>query len=168
MKTCSSLLKIILLTGLFLCDNTVFSQGKFELSGGMGWPEMTNLKIKYGKIIQVGICQTLMVQSLYPDYTKKIHLEATAAELYYHFGSKPKFTAQPPWYVFGGLGCLWGHDGDETEIYFYPRIGRSVNFSKRIGINIDAGAFLPISKGARDFFDSPVYPSGSISFFVRL
>ena len=59
-------------------------------------------------------------------------------------------------------------DGDETDVYFYPRIGRSLNFSERTGINCDIGAFFPLSKGARDFFDSPIYPSGSISFFIRL
>jgi hypothetical protein len=168
MKTCTLIFKIILFAGLIFFNNQVFSQSKFEISGGFGWPDWTNLKIKYGKVLQIGVSQSFQIESLYPDYKKKIYLETTAAEIYYHFGGKSRFTDQPPWYLFGGLGCLWGHDGDENDIYFFPRLGRSINFSKKIGINLDAGIFLPLSKSLRDFLDWTVYPSGSISFFIRL
>jgi hypothetical protein len=160
MKTTPILLKLILFGIIILSVNQAFSQSKFETSGGFGWPDMLNLKIRYGNNFQIGISQSFWVSG---DY-----LGQTSAEIYYHFGGKSKFTEQHPWYLFSGLGCLWGHDDDENDIYFYPRVGRSFNLSKRTGINLDGGAFFPLSKGLRDFLDSPIYPSGSISFFIRL
>jgi hypothetical protein len=162
------LLRTILFALLILTAGQAFPQGKFEISAGAGWPEMTNLKIKYGKVLQIGACQSFSIESLSPDYKNKIYMDATAAEIYYHFGGKSKYNEQPVWYLLFGLGSLWGHDGDKNSYYFYPRVGRSFSFSKRIGINLDAGAFFPIGRESGDFFDFFVYPSGSISFFVRL
>jgi len=159
MKLSIYLVKSILLIGLVFSDNPIIAQSKFELSAGLGWPELLDIGVRYGNNFQVGVSQSF--------WSFKF-IGPTSAEVCYHFGGKSELTERPPWYLFGGLGCLWGRDGDETDVYFYPRIGRSLNFSERTGINCDIGAFFPLSKGARDFFDSPIYPSGSISFFIRL
>jgi hypothetical protein len=154
-------LKIILLSGLILIDNPISSQSKFEISGGFGFPEFAALKVKYGKNIQIALSQ-----SFWHGYKGAMIMGPTAAEIYYHFSGKSRFIEQPTWYLLGGLGFFGG--GDEKDVYFYPRLGKTFNFSKKIGINLDAGAFVPLSKGLRDFFDSSVYPSGSICFFIRL
>jgi len=171
MKTSTLTLKIILLAGFILSDNPVFSQGKFEMSVGVGFPEMINLKIKYGKDIQIGLCQ-----SLWPVF-HNVPIGPTAAEIYYHFAGKSKFTEQPTLYLLGGLGYFWLQEGgiydDECKgvpFCFYPRIGQSINFSRRMGFNFEAGAFIP-------FYNTPhnsikeiyhIYPSISISLFLRL
>ena len=165
MKTSPIVLRTILFVILILTVNKAFPQGKFELSCGYGWPDLSNLKIKYGKNIQIGASQSFA--RLGGD-NPKIFLWTTAAEIYYHFGGKSKFTEQPPWYLMGGLGCVWGRDGDDNTVYLYPRLGRKINFSKRTGINLDAGAFIPLSKELGDFMGFPIWPSGSISFFIRL
>jgi len=159
MKKNALILKIILLTGLILSVNPVYSQDKFEISGGFGWPDMLDIGVRYGNNFQVGLNQSFWISP--------IPLGQTAAEIYYHFGGKSEFTDQKPWYLLGSLGILWGSDGEESDIYFCPRIGRSFYFSGRSGISLDGGAFLPLTKGLKDFLDSPIYPSGSISFFFR-
>jgi hypothetical protein len=150
----------IILLGLLLINDPVFSHGKFEISAGIGWPDATNLKIKYGKNIQVGASLGFLQGNKYVGAI----LVCPIAELYYHFGGKSKITEQPPWYLYGGLGfspfLLFGED-----IFFCPRLGRSFNFSKRIGINFDAGAFIPFFNF---FYNIPIFPSGSVSFFIRL
>jgi hypothetical protein len=147
-----------------LFNDPISSQSRFKISGGFGWPDLSNLKIKYGKNIQIATSQSFFIASMYPDYKNKIHMWATAAEIYYHYGGESKFIDQHLWYVLGGLGCIWGRDGDENGVYFYLRFGRTIDFSKRTGINLNAGAFIPFFS----FFDIPILPSGSISFFVRL
>lgn len=155
----------ILLFGLTLFNNPAISQNKFEISGGAGFPELINLKIKYGGNFKIALCQ-----SIFPMYDAPIPLGPTTVEVYYHFTGKSKFVEERTWYLQGGLGCFWGSikggfTGDQgTKFCFYPRIGRSFYFSNRTGINLDAGAFVPFF----DFFDITIYPSLSINFFIRL
>jgi hypothetical protein len=156
MKILTLIFKIILLAGLILSDNPVLSQGKFEVSGGFGWPERINLKIKYGNDIQIGTSLGFLPGK------GNYNIGPFTADIYYHFSGKSELVDQRPWYLLGSLGYGFG------DIYFCPRVGRTFNFYKKLGINFDAGAFLPFNKELRDFLDSPVYPSGSISFFVRL
>jgi len=158
MKTTSILSRVILFAVLILSVNQAFPQSKFEISGGFGFPDVLNLGIKYGNKFRVGIHQSIW----YPDG----YGGPTSIVIYYHFGGKSKFSERPPWYCFGGLGYYWGYE--DNDVYFYPRIGRSFNFSKKSGINLDGGAFFPINNELREFMDSPIYPSGSISFFIRL
>lgn len=72
----------------------VFSQGKFELSFGLGFEDGINAKIKYGKNFQAGVSQFLFYSS-------------TAVEVYYHFGGKSEFTDQRPWYYMTGNSWHW-------------------------------------------------------------
>lgn len=94
-----------------------------------------------------------------------------AAELLYHFSGTSKYVEQAPWYILGGLGYydipisgLYG----SYDIGFYPRIGRTISFSKRIGMNVDIGIFLPLSMTPEyDEYDFKILPSGSINLFVK-
>jgi hypothetical protein len=56
MKPSQSLCGVFLLIALTLCVNQAFSQGKFELSAGLGMPEFYNIKARYGQNVQVGLC----------------------------------------------------------------------------------------------------------------
>jgi hypothetical protein len=139
-----------LLTGLLIFNETVFSQSKVEISGGFGIPEYLNLKVKYGSNIQIALCQSIM-----PSYTDW----PAAIEIYYHFGGKSKFVDQRPWYLLCGFGDLWRLN----EIkYFYPKLGRSFNFSKTVGINIDVGVFYINPSNWHN------EPSVNISLYIRL
>jgi hypothetical protein len=169
MKQSSLFLKAILLAGLILADYPVFSQSKFELSGGLGIPELINGRIKYGGNLQIGVCAGFATGDWYGDNYVDW---SVAAEVTYHFSGKSKYVDQSPWYVLGGLGYYHLPIVDPYEQYdigFYPRAGRTFNFSKKTGINLDGGLFLPLSM-TPDYgsFDFKALFSGCISFFIRL
>jgi hypothetical protein len=163
----------VLFIVLIISINQVFSQSKFEISGGLGVPEYDNLKIRYGQNIQVGACVHFWYDKgggIFREY----YSWSSALEILYHFAGKSKYVEQPTWYLLGGLGyyhndLLFDVPHEEYDIGFYPRIGRKLNFSKKIGINLDAGLFLPLS--AREGYEPykfRILPSGCISFFIRL
>jgi hypothetical protein len=172
MKSSLYLFNSILLIGLILSDNPIIAQGKFELSGGFGIPEIINVKLRYGQNIQVGACVHFLYYSaggIFSEY----YSWSGSAEILYHFAGKAKYVEQRTWYLLGGLGYyhidyLMDIPHEEYDIGFYPRIGRTLNFSKKIGINLDAGIFLPLSAAETYTFDFKVLPSGSIGFFIRL
>jgi hypothetical protein len=154
----------IILIGLFFLDVPGYSQSKFELSGGAGFPELINFKICYGKNVKIALSQSIL-----PFYEPPLPLGPTSVEIYYHFAGKSKNIVEPSWYLMGGLGIFWPNEGGITDLHeiafsSYPRIGRTINFSKSSGINIDAGIFIP-------FFDLNgiiMYPSINVSLFFRL
>jgi hypothetical protein len=169
MKTSSTLFRTVLLATLILSANQAFPQSKFELSGGYGVPELFNLGIKYGQNVQIGA-----YGGVYPFewYGNTFVDWSCGIEIIYHFTGKSKFVEQAPWYILGGLAY---HDlgvmvpYEEYDISVCPRIGRTLNFSKRWGMNLDIGLFLPLSMTSDyDTYDFKFLPSGNIGFFIRL
>lgn len=77
--------------------------------------------------------------------------------MYYHFAGKSKFTHVKPWYALAGI--FWSERYYKKR-YPYFRIGRSFNFSKKTGLNLDFGAICCD-------FDYFITPSFNIGFFVR-
>jgi hypothetical protein len=168
MKSSIYLFKSILLIGLIFSANPTKSQGKLELSGGFGMPELINLKMKYGKNVQVGAGV-----GIYPFewFNETVVDWSINADITYHFGGKSKYTEQAPWFISGGLGFFdLGviNPYESYDISFNPRIGRTLNFSKRMGANLDFGLFLPLSASKGYSYDFMLLPSGSFSFFIRL
>ena len=175
---------IIIVGILMLCTNRLLAQNtqtqptqaatgsKFELSAGFGEPEFFNVKIKYGQNLQMGICiGGIIGHGLFGS--DKITVQGSfAAEISYHFLGKSKYIEQSPWYLLGGLGYyhipISGWYG-LYDIGFYPRIGRTFNFSKKVGMNLDIGIFLPLSMAKNEgTYVFKVQPSGGLSLFVRL
>jgi hypothetical protein len=173
-----SILKLqILLLGLLLMNNPIFSQSKFELSGGFGIPELLNVKARYGHNLQVGASIGLL--GPFEWYGGNVWDWSCTAEILYHFAGKSKYTEQPTWYLSGGLGihhlnlmCPFDYCYESYDISFNPRIGKTLNLSKKTGLNCDIGVFLPLSMSQDESLynklDFKVLPSGSISFFIRL
>jgi hypothetical protein len=153
---------------LIFSDNPIKAQGKLELSGGFGMPELFNLKMKYGKVVQIGASV-----GIYPFewFNETVIDWSCNAEITYHFSGKSKFVEQAPWYISGGFGFFdlgvidpYG----SYDISFNPRIGRTLNFSKRMGANLDIGLFMPLSAEKDYPYEFTLLPSGSLSFFIRL
>jgi len=148
---------------VLLLNNPVCSQSKFEVSAGLGMPELINVKAKYGQNIQVGASLGFVPIKWFGDYFVDW---SVATEISYHALGKSKFVDQPPWYILIGIGYFHLNVLDPYENYdvgFYPRIGRTLNFSKKTGVNLDSGLFLPFSTS-----EFKVLWSGDISFFIRL
>ncbi|MGD0342000.1 MAG: hypothetical protein ABSA76_09880 [Bacteroidales bacterium] len=131
----------------------LFSQGKFEISGGVGFPDMSNLKIRYGNNMQIGVSCGIF------DPNQEIFL----LEIYLHYAGKSKIIEQRPWYLLVALGFEPSEYNWENQYGLLWRVGRSINFSKRMGLNLDVGALFPRPYNSQ----YPWWPSGSISFFIR-
>jgi hypothetical protein len=168
MKSLIVIFKSILFIGLILSDNPIKAQGKLELSGGLGMPELFNLKMKYGKDVQIGASVGILP---FEWFNKTVVDWSCTAEITYHFFGKSKYIEQAPWYISGGIGFFdlgVMNSYESYNISFNPRIGRTLNFSERMGSNMDIGLFLPLS-GQKDYpSDFMLLPSGSISFFIRI
>jgi hypothetical protein len=173
MKSSICCFRSILLLVFVLSVNQVFSQSKFELSGGIGVPEYNNLKLKYGRNFQVGACAHFWYDKgggIFSEY----YSWSCSAEILYHFAGISKYVEQPTWYISGGLGyyhidLLLDLPHEKYDIGFYPRIGRDINFSSKLGINLDIGLFLPLSAQKNyEPYDFRLLHSGSISLFIRL
>ena len=158
----------ILFLGLLLNFSPIYSQNKYEMSAGIGVPELINARIKYGQNFQVGACFGFISGNM---FGKSYFDWSCAAEITYHFLGKSKLVDQPPWYVLAGLGYYNIPAVNRYGIYdigFYPRLGRTLNFSKKSGLNLDIGLFLPISETSEySTFDFHVLWSGNIGFFIR-
>ncbi len=161
----------IIFAGFILPENPAFSQSKLELSGGLGAPEYIHTRIKYGQKVQLGICAGFIAGTF---YTHAFFNGSISAEITWHFLGKSKFVDQTPWYILGGLGYYYlpmSAKYGEYDVGFFPRIGRTINFSKRTGINLDLGIFLPIAKANDSSMNELAYKilgSWSISYFIRL
>jgi hypothetical protein len=140
--------------------NSVPPRSKFETDIGFGFPESICLKAKYGDIVQAGIMQGF--DSRGPG--------ATGFEIYGRVGKKPRLLDQKPWYIMGGLaGYIFNVPyAKEYKLLLYPRGGRSIYFSKKVGINLDLGLGFPFGRDTS--LASPISPvllSGSMNLFIR-
>jgi hypothetical protein len=169
----SVLFRVILMAGSFLLAGQAFSQRMFEASLGAGVPEYLCLKIKYGNNIQVGASVHFWHYSeggIFDEYNSW----SLAGEVQYRFGGTTEFNEQRPWYLLAGLGYyhidyLIDSPHEEYSSGFYPRIGRTVNFSERVGTNFDFGLFLPFSAAeGYEPYKFKILLSGSICLFFRL
>jgi hypothetical protein len=174
MKNCIARQIIFFLIILF-SDNLLFSQGKFEVSAGFGLPEYFNIKIKFGGKFQAGASFGYF---RYQSFNKIF----VSADCYYHFAKSEK-TDLNTWYINSGITYEPTNNSmnsEEKSIFFYSRSGRSFNFTKHMGINLDLGFMsgyewskvygigpAMFGKVLSDTKEFHFYPAGSISYFFR-
>jgi hypothetical protein len=175
MKNKGNLLYILLLFSIFLFygGNQLLGQEKLNISIGMGLPELLNVGVRYQlEQAQIGISFGSMP-------VKDESLISVSGDVYYHFGGLSELSNRRPWY--GRIGLNYFREETKTfvdkNIYLNLRIGRDINFSKKIGIDIDAGAFFQLfhdrinkepSSGWNFDLEIPVLPSLGIGLFYRL
>ena len=158
------------ITLLFNFTNQVNGQEKFNISAGLGFPELLNAGLQYEfKQAQLGFSV-----GTFPRIRNESYL-TISGDIYYHFGGYSKFSDRRLWYVRFGLTyyrkTFHYISSSETSIlawvYPYTRIGRDFNISNKIGINFDLGIFyiFPASEG---LYNIPVYPSAELGLFYRL
>jgi hypothetical protein len=141
-------------------NNPGVSRYKFDIASGYGFPETLCLKLRYGNNFQAGISQSFDTQGL----------GASAVELYYRIGEKPRFSEQKPWYtLLGAAFYLFETDyKKEYSILIYPRTGRTFEFSKYLGINADIGFGVPFGRDKASVDPiPPVILTGSINLYFR-
>lgn len=175
-----SLFNAFLVVSLFFYYTTdLFGQEKVNLTAGLGIPELANIGVKYqNNQTQIG----LSVGTLSHAFSEKLF--SISGDVYYHFGGFSDLTNVKPWY--GRMGVNYLRDESQSSIDKYviltTRIGRDLNISKKIGVQIDIGAMFqlyhdeikkkPVSNGWfiewGSGFESPVLPSLGIAIFYRI
>lgn len=175
MKNLSNFLHNLMLLSIFsfCCGNQSFGQEKVNISAGMGLPELLNLGVRYQlKQAQLGIgfgCIPIKEESVI----------SVSGDIYYHFAGLSELSNRRPWY--GRLGLNYLRDETKTLVdkylYLNLRIGRDFNISKKIGIEIDAGAIFQLfnetkrkepSSGWNFDFEFPILSSFGIGLFYRI
>jgi hypothetical protein len=175
MKYRDQVLFNLMLLGIFsFCwSNQLFGQEKVNVSVGMGLPEFLNVGVRY----QLDQAQIAFSLGSMPVGGESIF--SAGGDVYYHWGGKAESVQRRPWYGRIGLSYL----RDETEslvdkyLYLNIRIGRDFNISRKLGIEIDAGAIYQLFKDETikktssgwDFdFEFPILPSFGVGLFYRL
>jgi hypothetical protein len=150
----------LLVVAIMLFAIPVFSQSKVEANLGVGFMEGLSTKLKFGNNFQLGLCQGFA-----PGVSP---LWYTGIELYCHFGKESKFTSQRTFYVLGGISStLFSKGYDPLEkIMTYPRIGRTVNFSAKSGLNFDMGIGFLSADDIDGYHTSSTF-TASIHYFMR-
>ena len=130
----------------FFCfGHQSYGQDKINIKAGFGIPELINAGIRY----QLNQFQFGAYLGGYPINDNQL---TASGDISYHFAGHSKFTERRPWYLRSGLTLV--QDKNETyiykDLYLNLRIGRDINLSKKIGLEIDFGTvFLLLHKKSR-------------------
>jgi len=155
------MIKLFFVPSFFiLIASTSFSQNKVEADFGVGFMEGLSTKLKFGNNFQFGLCQGFA-----PGVSP---LWYTGDELYCHFGNESKHSKQRTFYILGGISStLFARGYDPFEkIMTYPRIGKTINFSAKSGMNFDLGPGF-LSADDIDGYHTSTTFTASIHYFLR-
>ncbi len=149
---------VILICFLFVCHYG-YSQNKIEIDLGAGLLERLSLKVKFGNKTQFALCQGYAHRAFW----------LTGIEGYYHFASSSKHPDPEIFYTVTGLSSTIFTPGYSTygKIVIYQRFGKTINFSEKSGLNLDAGVGI-LMENDIDQYHSKAFPTFAIHFFVRV
>jgi hypothetical protein len=130
----------------FSFGNHSFGQEKINIKAGISVPEILHAGIRY----QFNQFQSGIYVGGDPIFDN--HILTISGDISYHFGGHSKFTERKPWYLRTGLTQF--RSENETyifkDLYLNFRIGRDINLSKKIGLEIDFGTtFLLLDRKSR-------------------
>ena len=169
-------LKIFMLISLLLLVilRSSYSQNGVSLSTGFGFSELLNIGIR-GEIKQIEAGLSIGTIPGLKGGDEKIF--SLCGDLYYHFGQVPELSDRSVWYLRTGLNYLSDIYNDDIDkfVYLNLRFGRDLNFSKKIGIQIDAGVNIELYRKSipatiiKDIiFSIPFMPSIGLNFFYKI
>lgn len=131
---------------LLLVSTLSMGQEKFNISAGVGYPELLNLGLRF----QLEQSQWGIYGGALPaDNDKGFSL---GVDYYYHYGGTSNFSSRRPWFVKAGLNYYYIEEpfNENTYVLLLPRIGRDLNLSPRIGIALDGGLFIVLVRSEED------------------
>jgi len=164
----------LIILGVFSCCCQVFGQEKVNVTAGIGCPELLNFGVRY----QLSQAQIGVSYGSVPS-TGAEGLFSISSDVYYHFGGMTKLSERRPWYARAGLNYVRSESAAliEKDLFLDFRIGRDLNISKKVGVEIDAGPLFWLLKketrkeppGWLDFdIYIPLLPSIGIAVFYRM
>lgn len=160
--------EIIKITEEPIEESSKRTNGKFDISVGIGLPELINIGIKYQVFdqVQIGLSTGLF-------YYLGISF---SGDIYYHFGGLSKFSEIHPGYGRIGITSYYGEEGGDLQLFSYLRIGREFYLSRNFGISLDAGLSLSYYKynNGYNYHNDPIWestigiiPTAGVSLFFR-
>jgi len=154
----------------FCSSNQLIGQEKVNISTGIGIPEFLNVNLRFQqKQTQIGIGFGIIP-------LKDESLISVFSDVYCHFGGFSELSDKRPWYGRIGLGYVREETVNFIDkiVYLNLRIGRVFNFSKKLGIELDAGPAIQIfhddirkTPGSSWDIEFPVIPSLGMALFYR-
>ncbi len=160
-----NVIKPILLLGLlfyffFINNYHVRGQERFNLYGGIGIPEQWVLGPRF-QFNQVQLGAGFGISS---------HQNSISGDIAYHFGGSSQMSDRRPWYIKGGLSKWIAREEQiENQLGIYFRAGRDINFSKKLGLNIEFGILTgDLADELILGNDSKVIPCLGIFLFYRI
>ena len=139
------------------------THGKFDISAGIGFPELMNIGIKYQVFgqLQIGL-------SIGGIFLPGIGAVTFSGDIYYHFGGLSKFSDMHPWYGRIGITSYGVADDGEYTWFSYLRIGHELYFSRNSGISLDAGIGLGFDKYVEGYISKNIPIFKSTISFIRV
>lgn len=172
MSETAKLLSKLWLIGLFVLASfeNSYGQNGINLSSGFGMPELLNIGIR-GQIKQIVVGASV---GTIPGLPKDEKIFSVCGDIFYHFGKVPELLERRVWYTSFGLNYLndKNNDSEDRFTYLNLRIGRDLNLSKSIGLQLGAGILAELSKEiipdswVYKFFPK-VLPSIGLNVFFR-
>lgn len=167
------LVRLMLLAVFSFCSHA-FGQEKINVTWGIGFPELLNFGVRY----EMGQTQIGVNYGSMP-HTGAEGFFSISSNVYYHFGGTTTLSEERPWYARLGLNYVRDETSSsiENDLFLNVRIGRDFNFSKKVGVEIDAGPCFWLSDKVTQketlnywFLDiyAPVVPSIGVTFFCRI
>lgn len=146
-----STIKALFPAFLFLLGSIpAMGQEKFNISAGIGAPELLNLGVRY----QMGQSQLGLSAGILPwSYDNEF---SVGVDYFYHFWGATTLATRRPWY--GRIGLYHHAFEDEFQdtnlLLLVPRLGKDFNLSPKVGIAADAGVSLVASRNSGRYEES--------------
>ena len=153
--------------------NSLIGQNKIYLTTGLGIPELLNLGVR-GQFKQ---------NELGLSFGIAPGTYSVCGDLFCHFGKVSELSSRSVWYVRSGLDYLSSliedYDFKEKYTYLNLRLGRDLNISKVIGLQIDAGILIllssktlpqPVGRHSGPYVQPPdkILPSIGLNVFFKI
>ena len=169
MRSLSSIRLAIIICLTIAGSNPSFGQNTVNGHIGYGFPDLLNLGVRFQMPqVQLGL-----------GYGFLGEFQSLSFDFYGHFGGRSEFVERKPWYFRSGVVFFREIlDGYTTKLTLLPiRFGRDLNFSEKMGMQIDFGLAILLSE--KNIVKDPFYtsyqtswssitPCLALSYFYRL
>jgi hypothetical protein len=144
----------------------LYCQKNVNISLGIGLPEFINSSVRYQipERIQLGLSFGFMP-------FKEGNTTFYSASTYYHFGKLHELSNLRPWFTRISLDYLSDKEKAFNDKYLYAdlRIGKEINMTKRIGIELNGGIMFDLIKQpSGSMFDMGIVPGFAISLVYHI
>jgi hypothetical protein len=162
---------IVLVIALIFCmEGQTSGQKKGDISMGFGFPELSNIRVRYNVYNQVGAGLSLggfpRSSFVFGNWN---NLVSVSGDLYFHFGRINSFTGKRLFYVNSGINFLMEkpYRWDENWWNSYLRTGGEIYSAYNFGVNIAGGFIYNLNAEKNWARMDRILPAFGIDIFYR-